>query len=77
MFTANANSYFTETALQDCKNSLAPLGKLESVEPVSENLRGGMIHRSYRAVFAKKTLLLNIYLLEDGRYEQFLVEDQL
>jgi D-alanyl-D-alanine carboxypeptidase len=77
LFTANANSYFTETALQDCKNSLTPLGKLESIEPVSENLRGGMIHRSYRAVFAKKTLLLNIYVLEDGKYEQFLVEDQL
>lgn len=76
LFTANANSYFSETALLDCKASLASLGKLKSVVPVSESLRGGMIHRSYRAEFAKKTLLLNIYLLPDGKYEQFLVEDQ-
>jgi D-alanyl-D-alanine carboxypeptidase len=76
LFTANANSYFSETALQDCKTSLTPLGKLETVIPVSEGLRGGMIHRSYRAQFAKKTLILNIYVLPDGKYEQFLVEDQ-
>ncbi|HLX46544.1 MAG TPA: serine hydrolase domain-containing protein [Bryobacteraceae bacterium] len=76
LFTANANSYFSETALLDCKASLGPLGKLKSVVAVSENLRGGMTHRSYRAQFEKKTLLLNIYLLPDGKYEQFLVEDQ-
>jgi D-alanyl-D-alanine carboxypeptidase len=76
LFTANANSYFSEIALQDCKASLTPLGKLKAVVPVSENLRGGMIHRSYRAQFEKKTLILNIYLLPDGKYEQFLVEDQ-
>ena len=36
-----------------------------------------MTHRSYRAEFEKKTLLLNIYLMPDGKFEQFLVEDQL
>jgi len=77
LFTANANSYFSETALRDCKASLSPLGKLKSVTAVRESLRGGMIHRSYRAQFAKKTLLLNIYLLPDGKFEQFLVEDQI
>ena len=77
LFTANANSYFSETALEDCRNSLTPLGQLESLDPLSENLRGGMIHRAYRAVFTKKILLLNIYVLEDGKYEQFLIEDQL
>jgi hypothetical protein len=35
-----------------------------------------MTHRSYRAEFANKTLRLNIYLLPDGKYEQFLVEEQ-
>jgi len=34
-----------------------------------------MTHRGYRAQFAKKTLSLNIYLLPDGKYEQFLVEE--
>ena len=77
LFTANANSYFTETALRDCKASLGALGKLKSVTPGGENLRGGMTHRTYRAQFENKTLLLNIYLTADGKYEQFLVEDQL
>jgi len=41
----------------------------------SEELRGGMTHRSYRAQFEKKTVLLNIYRMPDGKYEQFLVEE--
>jgi hypothetical protein len=40
-------------------------------------LRGGMTHRSYRAQYEKKTVLLNIYAMQDGRYEQFLVEESL
>ena len=74
LFTANANGYFSELALRDCKTSLGPLGKLKTVTPVSENLRGGMTHRTYTAEFEKKKLWLNIYLLPDGKYEQFLVE---
>jgi CubicO group peptidase (beta-lactamase class C family) len=77
LFTANANGYFSDAALRDCKTSLGPLGKLKTVTPVSESLRGGMIHRSYTAEFEKKKLRLNLYLLPDGKYEQFLVEDQL
>jgi len=38
-------------------------------------LRGGMTHRTYRAVFQKKTVTLNIYVMPDGKYEQFLVEE--
>ncbi|HEX8984306.1 MAG TPA: serine hydrolase domain-containing protein, partial [Bryobacteraceae bacterium] len=62
LFTADANSYFSETALKDCRNSLRPLGKLKTVAAGGENLRGGMTHRSYRAEFEKKTLNLNIYV---------------
>lgn len=76
-FTDNANSYFSERALRDEKTSLAALGKLKNVTAVSENLRGGMTHRTYHAEFERKTLLLNIYVMPDGKYEQFLVEDQL
>jgi len=77
LFTSNANSYFSEEALRDCKASLAKLGKLKSVSAQSENLRGGMTHRSYRAQFAKKTLYLNIYLMPGGKFEQFLIEEQI
>ena len=74
LFTADANAYFSEQALADCKASLEPLGLLKTVTPTNENLRGGMTHRSYRAEFEKKTVTLNIYVLADGKYEQFLVE---
>jgi CubicO group peptidase (beta-lactamase class C family) len=77
LFTENANGYFSEAALRDCKTSLGALGKLQSVTAVSEGLRGGMTHRGYRARFARKTVSLNIYVLAGGKYEQFLVEDQL
>ena len=77
LFTGNANSYFSETALGDCKISLRALGKLKSVNATSESLRGGMIQRGYRAQFEKKTVLLNIYVMADGKYEQFLVMEQI
>jgi D-alanyl-D-alanine carboxypeptidase len=77
LFTPNANSYFTEIALRDCKDSLAPLGKLKSLKATSESLRGGMVYRVYRAEFAKKTVVLSLRLMPDGKYEQFLVTDEL
>jgi D-alanyl-D-alanine carboxypeptidase len=73
LFTADANSYFTEEALRDFKNSLKPLGKLKSVTRTSESLRGGMTHRGYSAEFRKKTVSLNVYVMPNGKYEQFLV----
>jgi CubicO group peptidase (beta-lactamase class C family) len=76
LFSANANTYFSEAALRDCRTSLGPLGKLKSVTRIGVNQRGGMIHMSYRAQFARKALNLNLYLLADGKYEQFLIEDQ-
>jgi len=75
LFTSNANSYFTGAALSDIQNSLKPLGKLKSLTRASETLRGGMTHRNYRAAFEKKTVTLNIYVMPDGKYEQFMVEE--
>ncbi len=78
LFTDNANSYFTETALADLKSSLRKLGALKSVKPGHESLRGGMTYRSYRAEFAKKTVIVSTYvMLRDGKIEQYLVEEQL
>jgi D-alanyl-D-alanine carboxypeptidase len=75
LFTGNANSYFTDAALHDIQASLKPLGKLKTVARTNETLRGGMTHRSYRATFEKKTLTLNIYVMPDGKYEQYMVEE--
>ncbi len=77
MFTSDANSYFNDRVLMDFAASLMALGKLEDVTKSSEQLRGGMTHRSYRAQYEKKTVLLNVYVMPDGRYEQFLVEETL
>ena len=73
--TANASAYFTAQSLGDIRDSLKRLGKLKTVVRTRESLRGGMIHRSYKAEFAKKTLNLNIYVLPGGKYEQFLLEE--
>ncbi len=77
MFTSNANSYFNDIVLKDFAASLGGLGKLLDVTKSNEQLRGGMTHRSYRAQYEKKTVLLNVYVMPDGRYEQFLVEETL
>ncbi|MBV8553110.1 MAG: beta-lactamase family protein [Acidobacteriaceae bacterium] len=76
LFTANANAYFTDLALNDYRASLAPLGRLEVLSRQSRSLRGGMTHLSYRAHFQMNTVLLNIYIMPDGKFEQFLVEEQ-
>jgi D-alanyl-D-alanine carboxypeptidase len=77
LLTENARSYFKPLALSDLKNSLDRLGPLKAVVPVREGQRGGMTHQSFQAEFEKKTLVLNIYVAPDGKYEQYLVEDQL
>jgi len=73
-FTDNARAYFQQ-ALPDFASSLSALGALKSVSFVNESLRGGMIHRSYRAQFEKKPVRLNIYLMPDGRFEQFMITE--
>ena len=75
LFTSNANFYFGQTALDDYRQSLAPIGPLESLTRSNETLRGGMTHRTYRAAFQKKTVNLNVYLTPEGKYEEFLVEE--
>jgi len=77
LLTPDLRSYFTPAALADISASLTPLGKLKTVTRVGESLRGGMTHRSYHAEFEKKTVLLNIYVMPDGLYEQFLVEEEI
>ncbi len=74
LLTSNAQFYFTATALADLRNSLAPLGALKSVTMTSQALRGGMTHRGYRVEFAKRTLALNVYVMPNGKIEQFMVE---
>jgi D-alanyl-D-alanine carboxypeptidase len=77
LFTSNADAYFTSLALGDFKNSLAPLGPLQLLTRQDEEHRGGMTYLSYRAHFERNSVTISIYVTPDGRYEQFLVEEQL
>ncbi len=76
LLTENAKSYFSDVALEDYRNSLAPLGDLEVLSLQSKQSRGGMTHLSYRAHFQRNSVLLNIYVMPDGKFEQFMVEEQ-
>ncbi len=73
LFTSNANSYFTDTALNDYKNSLAPLGKLSKVIAGSSSLRGGMNYHAYQLVFDGRKLQVSEFVKMDGKIEQFLI----
>jgi D-alanyl-D-alanine carboxypeptidase len=75
LFTENANSYFTDRALNDYRDSLSRLGALQVLIRQAEQLRGGMTHVSYRAHFANNSVELNVYILPNGKFEQFLVEE--
>ncbi len=71
LFTANGNSYFTETALADLKSSLGPLGAPVEVEQQRQSDRGGLTYRNFQAKFASKTLEIWERDMPDGKIEQF------
>jgi D-alanyl-D-alanine carboxypeptidase len=73
LFTANANSYFTEQALQDFAAGLSSLGPAVEFLQTGREDRGGMIYRSYKAKFSQKTLDIWIREMPDGKIEQYQV----
>jgi CubicO group peptidase (beta-lactamase class C family) len=73
LFTANANSYFTQQAIDDFKSSLGPLGAPSEFKQTRTWLRGGMTGRSYDAKYADRTLRAWTYEMPDGKLEQFQV----
>jgi D-alanyl-D-alanine carboxypeptidase len=73
LFTSNANAYFTEQALADYGSSLGALGAIQQFVQTGDQLRGGMIFRSYRVSFAKRNVVITIYEMPDGKIEQYLV----
>ncbi|MGI8547114.1 MAG: serine hydrolase domain-containing protein [Gemmatimonadaceae bacterium] len=73
LFTANANAYFSNEAVRDFASSLAPLGAPKQFVQVSQQNRGGMTERSYRAMVAGRTLDVWTYETSDGKLEQYQV----
>jgi D-alanyl-D-alanine carboxypeptidase len=73
LFTANANFYFSDQALQDFSGSLGPLGAPQEFVQIRQALRGGMTLRVYSVKFAKIELQAWTYEMPDGKLEQFQV----
>lgn len=72
--TANANDYFSATAITDYRHSLAPLGPPETFVQTSWGHRGGMVWRRYRATFVDHAALgISTYIRPDGKLEQYIV----
>jgi hypothetical protein len=72
LFTDNANFYFSDVALKDFADSLAPYGDPQSFDQVGQSLRGGMTLRVYIARFPNgKSLRIWTFELPDGKLEQY------
>jgi D-alanyl-D-alanine carboxypeptidase len=76
LFTGNANSYFTEQAVQDFATSLGPLGAPQEFIEASQEDRGGMTFRSYKVRYPDRTLDVWVRALPDGKIEQYQVKMQ-
>ncbi|HEV2179671.1 MAG TPA: serine hydrolase domain-containing protein [Gemmatimonadaceae bacterium] len=73
LFTADANAYFSDTALADFKSGLGPLGAPTGFVQTRQESRGGMIERVYRVTFAGRVLRVWTYELPNGQLEQYQV----
>jgi CubicO group peptidase (beta-lactamase class C family) len=73
LFTSNANAYFSDQALKDFASSLGPLGTPTGFVQTSQQKRGGMTLRVYRASFPNRTLRVWTFEMPDGKLEQLQV----
>jgi CubicO group peptidase (beta-lactamase class C family) len=73
LFTANANSYFGATAMNDYRASLSALGEPQSFNMRRASKRGGMQMRSYSVIFPNMELEIVTYALPNGKLEQYMV----
>ncbi len=71
LFTANANSYFSEAALRDFAAGLSPLGEPLEFTQTTRSERGGMTLRAYQLRFPKRTLRITARIMPDGKFEQY------
>jgi len=76
LFTDNANSYFNDEALKDYASSLGPLGVPQSFTSAGVSLRGGMTQRIYEVKYPTKNLVIIIYEMSDGKFEQYLIAEK-
>ena len=76
LFTDNANAYFTGQALKDYAGSLGPLGVPQSFAQDHVSARGGMTERIYNVNYSNKNLVIIIYEMPDGKFEQYMIAEK-
>jgi CubicO group peptidase (beta-lactamase class C family) len=76
LFTDNANAYFIDEALKDYAGSLGPLGAPQGFTQGNVSARGGMTERVYEVKYASKNLLIIIYEMPDGKFEQYMIAEK-
>jgi CubicO group peptidase (beta-lactamase class C family) len=74
LLAPNLNDYFSAQAVDDFKNSLAPLGEPLTLRQTATELRGGMTFRAFDIVYPGRKLRLTTYTYPNGKLEQYLVE---
>jgi D-alanyl-D-alanine carboxypeptidase len=72
----DASETFTDQAVSDIRQSLAPLGDLQKVRIDSTQLRGGAKHYTLTLIYRHRQLQVAEYDLADGKIEQFLIDDK-
>lgn len=73
LLTANANDYFSATALADFKAGLGPLGTPKEFELKRQGVRGGFVTRAYLVKLAKTTLEVVTRATPEGKFEEYQV----
>ncbi len=73
LLTEDANFFFTTQAIADFASSLGPLGEPSSFIESNHADRGGMTARSFIIQAGGKRMTLQTYILQDGRFAQYLV----
>jgi D-alanyl-D-alanine carboxypeptidase len=76
LFTDNANAYFSDQALKDYASSLGPLGAPQIFTADRVSLRGGMTKRIYNVGYLSKNLIIIIYEMPDGKFEQYMIAEK-
>jgi D-alanyl-D-alanine carboxypeptidase len=73
LLNSNLTFFFTDEAIGDYKASLAGLGEIQSIEPVSEFERGGMTGLYYKVHGAAQDIIAFVYVTKEGTLDQLLL----
>jgi len=75
-FAPDALETFTSEAVNDIRKSLEHLGDLERVRLDSTQLRGGTKHYALTLIYQHRQLQVAEYDLDNGKIEQFFIDDK-